>query len=160
MTETTTSRHGDFTGLAQAYSQYRPVYAEPVRDALLGLLPGTPAELDAADIGAGTGLWTRMLAACGFRSVTAVEPNDQMRAAGLGDSDGTGIVWRDGRAEATGLPSASCDLVTMASSLHWADFDAGTAEIARVLRPGGWFVALWNPRLVEANPRLARIEAE
>jgi SAM-dependent methyltransferase len=48
----------------------------------------------------------------------------------------------------------------MASSFHWADFERATAELRRILRPGGWFVALWNTRMVEANPLLAEIEAE
>ena len=45
-------------------------------------------------------------------------------------------------------------------SFHWVDFERGTAEFARVLRPRGRFVALWNPRLVEASPLLAEIEAK
>ena len=47
----------------------------------------------------------------------------------------------------------------MASSLHWADFDKACVEFHRILRPGGVFAALWNPRLIEANPLLVEIEA-
>jgi SAM-dependent methyltransferase len=47
----------------------------------------------------------------------------------------------------------------MASSFHWANFETATAEFHRVLRPGGRFTALWNPRLIEANPLLVEIEA-
>jgi SAM-dependent methyltransferase len=47
----------------------------------------------------------------------------------------------------------------MASSFHWVDFERATREFWRVLRPGGRFTALWNPRLVEANPLLEEIEA-
>jgi SAM-dependent methyltransferase len=46
----------------------------------------------------------------------------------------------------------------MASSFHWADFDKATAEFHRALRPSGVFVALWNPRYIEANPLLVEIE--
>lgn len=158
--ERASTRHGDFTGLADDYSNYRSGYAPSVRAALLGLLGRPPAELDVADVGAGTGIWTRMLAELGFRSVTAIEPNDDMRGNGIRDSIGTPIGWRPGRGEETGLEDDSVDLVSMASSFHWVDFDRGTEEFRRVLRPGGWFVALWNPRLVEANPLLAEIEAE
>lgn len=160
---TTTIRkisHGDFTNLAEPYSRYREGYATSVRSALLGLL-GRPADgLDAVDIGAGTGIWTRMLAQAGFRSVTAVEPNASMRKAGIRDSADFPISWRPGTGEQTGLANGTADLVSMASSFHWVDFDAGTAEFCRLLRPGGWFVALWNPRLIEANPVLAEIEME
>jgi SAM-dependent methyltransferase len=48
----------------------------------------------------------------------------------------------------------------MASSFHWADFDQACAEFHRILRPGGLFVALWNPRFIEANPLLVEIEAQ
>ena len=48
----------------------------------------------------------------------------------------------------------------MASSLHWADFDKACDEFHRILRPGGVFVALWNPRFIEANPLLVEIEAQ
>jgi len=47
----------------------------------------------------------------------------------------------------------------MASSFHWAKFSAATKEFYRVLRPGGRFTALWNPRLIEVNPLLVEIEA-
>ena len=46
----------------------------------------------------------------------------------------------------------------MASSFHWVDTEKGLAEFARVLRPDGRFIALWNPRRIEANPLLMEIE--
>jgi ubiquinone/menaquinone biosynthesis C-methylase UbiE len=160
MTSQTQRRLGDYTGLAENYSKYRSGYAPSVRAALLGLLAAPPSQLDAIDVGAGTGIWTRMLAEAGFRSLTAVEPNEDMRTNGMRDSAGTGIVWRVGRAEAIPVADDSVDLATMASSFHWVDFDRGTAEFCRILRPGGWFVALWNTRVIEANPLIAETEAE
>jgi ubiquinone/menaquinone biosynthesis C-methylase UbiE len=152
--------HGDFTGLADLYSRYRSGYAPSVASALLGLLGRPAGELDAVDVGAGTGIWSRMLAGAGCRSVVAVEPNAEMRARGELDSRDQPIRWQRGRGEDTGLPDHCADLLTMASSFHWVDFETGTAEFCRVLRPGGWFVVLYNPRVVEASPVLADIEAE
>jgi SAM-dependent methyltransferase len=152
-------RAGDFTGLASDYSQHRPDYCPSVLDALLGLLERPARDIDFADVGAGTGIWTRMVAAKGVKSASAGEPNDDMRSNGIADSAGTSIVWSAGKAEDTGLPAAACDWLTMASSFHWADFDAATREFHRVLRPGGRFTALWNPRLIEVNPLLVEIEA-
>jgi len=152
-------KHGDFTGLAENYAKFRPGYAPQVATAILGYVRCDAAAIDAADIGAGTGIWTRTLAARGLRSVVAVEPNDDMRRQGIETSRGTSITWRKGSAEATGLADCSADLVSMASSLHWADFDKACHEFHRILRPGGVFVALWNPRLIEANPLLVEIEA-
>lgn len=127
---------------------------------ILSLLTRPASEVDAADVGAGTGIWTRMLAAQSLRSVTAIEPSDEMRQQGILTSKAHGIQWRAGSAEQTGLPSQAYDLVSMASSFHWTDFDRACAEFQRMLRPGGRFVALWNPRMVELNPLLTEIEQE
>ena len=83
-----------------------------------------------------------------------------MREQGIASSKEHRIAWSKGTAEATGLPARSFDLVTMASSFHWADFERACDEFQRVLRPEGVFAALWNPRLIEANPLLVEIEAE
>jgi SAM-dependent methyltransferase len=152
-------KHGDFTGLAGDYAKFRPSYAPQAATAILSYVGRDAAGIDAADVGAGTGIWTRMLAARGLHSVVAVEPNADMRGQGIESSRGANIVWREGSAEATGLPEGSADLVSMASSLHWADFDKACVEFHRILRPGGVFAALWNPRLIEANPLLVEIEA-
>lgn len=151
-------KHGDFTGLAGNYARFRPGYAPQVATAILGYLGLDPATVDAVDVGAGTGIWTRTLAARGLRSVTAVEPNDDMREQGIETSKGTGVAWHKGSAEVTGRPDGSADLLSMASSFHWADFEKACAEFHRVLRPNGVFVALWNPRYIEANPLLVEIE--
>jgi SAM-dependent methyltransferase len=153
-------KHGDFTDLAGDYAKFRPGYAPQVAAAILRYAGCDPSALDAADVGAGTGIWTRMLAARGLRSVIAVEPNDAMRDQGIETTRGLGIEWRAGSAEATGLADGSVDLVSMASSLHWADFDKACGEFHRILRPGGLFVALWNPRMTELSPVLSEIEAE
>lgn len=151
-----TLKAGDFTGLAKHYANFRPDYSRSALNALLGLVGKPVSDVDFADVGAGTGIWTRMVQARGVRSVTAVEPNDDMRSEGA--VEGNGIRWLAGSAERTGLEDASCDWLTMASSFHWADFEVATAEFHRALRPGGLFTALWNPRLIEANPVLVEIE--
>jgi ubiquinone/menaquinone biosynthesis C-methylase UbiE len=153
-------KHGDYTGLAGDYAKFRPGYAPQVATAIVNYVGREIGGMDAADIGAGTGIWTRMLAAFGLHSVVAVEPNDDMRGRGMETSRGTNVVWRKGSAEETGLPDGCADLVSMASSLHWADFDRACDEFHRILRPGGVFVALWNPRHVEGNPLLMEIEAQ
>lgn len=159
MMATQTLKHGDFTGLAGNYSKYRPDYCASVLSALLALVGKPIPEIEAADIGAGTGIWTRMLAARGLRRVVAVEPNEDMRRHGIADSTGTGIEWQAGSGEATGLPAGAVDQLSMASSFHWVDIDRGLAEFHRVLRPGGRFVALWNPRFLDNSPELLDIEA-
>jgi SAM-dependent methyltransferase len=95
------------------------------------------------DLGAGTGLLTRVVRDLGH-DVTAVEPDPGMRAQ---LASGTpGVVIRDGSAEATGLPAAAMDAVLAGAAYHWFKPELAHPEIARVLRPGGAFAALWNDR--------------
>jgi SAM-dependent methyltransferase len=159
MTETTI-KHGNFDSLAGDYAQFRPGYAASIVRAVLSLIGRPAREVDAVDVGAGTGIWTRMVAAQHLHSVTAVEPSDEMRRHGAETAPELGIAWRRGTAEETGLPSGAYDLVSMASSFHWTDFDKACAEFQRILRPGGRFLALWNPRMIELNPLLVEIERE
>jgi len=150
---------GDFSSLAESYGKYRQGYAESVLTALLSLLGTPPNRAEAIDVGAGTGLWTRMIASRGLARVTAVEPNDDMRAVGEDQTKSLQITWLKGSGELVPLNDACCDMVSMASSFHWVDFDKGTREFHRILRPGGRFVALWNPRLPATDPLLQDIQA-
>lgn len=53
-------------------------------------------------------------------------------------------IW-SGEADAIGLPDAAVDLVVTINTVAiWPDLDAGMAEIARVLRPGGRAVVSWH----------------
>lgn len=53
-----------------------------------------------------------------------------------------GIEYRVARADASGLPDQSVDLVTVAQALHWLDPEPFFAEVRRVLAPGG-AIAVW-----------------
>ena len=55
------------------------------------------------------------------------------------------------RAESSGLPDASADLVTVAQALHWFDLRAFFAEVSRVLVPRGVFAA-WCYGLLTIAP--------
>jgi SAM-dependent methyltransferase len=151
-------KSGDFTGLANDYSKHRPNYSSSVLNGLIGLLDKPIKQIDFVDVGAGTGIWTRMVNSAGVKSAVAVEPNSDMRANGLKDCKQTEIQWIEGNSEQTNLNDRSCDWLTMASSFHWSDFDLAIEEFKRLLRPGGHFTALWNPRLIEVNPILVEIE--
>ena len=149
---------GDFTGLAKAYSENRPDYSISVMKGILGLIDKPIKDIDFVDVGAGTGIWSRMVYGIGVNSIISIEPNSDMRDAGINDSQSTKINWMAGSAEQTGLSNESTDWLSMASSFHWADFAMATKEFHRVIRPGGLFTALWNPRLIEVNPILIEIE--
>lgn len=149
---------GDFTALAPDYSENRPDYCPSVLRGLVGLLEKDIKDVDFVDVGAGTGIWTRMVYKTQVKSVIAIEPNCSMRQIGMNDSKNFNIRWRCASAESTGLPNSSVDWLSMASSFHWANFTEATREFYRVIRPGGRFTALWNPRLIETNPTLQEIE--
>lgn len=150
---------GDFTGLADNYSKFRPGYAGTVLDAVLDYCAMPYSDIHFADVGAGTGIWTRLVTEKGVAKAWAVEPNSDMRSQGQRDSEGCPISWQNGTGTDTGLPSESVDLLTMASSFHWVDYNQGIDEFMRVLKPGGTLCVLWNPRYIEVNPLLVEIEA-
>ena len=150
-------QHGDYTLLAPDYARHRPAYSDTVLKAIIGLIGKDARKIHAVDVGAGTGIWTRMVSRQGC-GVTAIEPNDEMRKFGIAHDEASTIRWLKGKAEETGLPRNCCDLVTMASSFHWTKFDKAAKEFNRILKAGGWFAALWNTRSLENNPLLVEIE--
>jgi ubiquinone/menaquinone biosynthesis C-methylase UbiE len=152
-----TLQRGDFTQLAAHYHN-RVGYSRQVLGAIARLLPVPMSKLKVADVGAGTGKLTEELLGIGA-TVIAVEPNDAMRAEGMKQLPGGGVTWRKGSGEETGLEAQSVDWVTMGSSFHWVDLEKGLKEFHRILRPGGAFTAVWNPRDLERSAAQSRIDA-
>jgi SAM-dependent methyltransferase len=75
-----------------------------------------------------------------FDRVIATDPSDeQIRRATAHER----IEYRVARAESSGLPDASVDLVTAAQALHWLDAPAFFGEAKRVLADGG-AIAVWG----------------
>lgn len=130
-----------FSDRATDYARYRPGYPTAAIDAILSGLP-PPAQLVAADVGAGTGISSQLLAERGLR-VFAVEPNRAMREASRAHPC---ITWVDGTAEATGLPTASHDFVTVAQAFHWFDVASTAREFQRILSTDGRLAIMWNRR--------------
>ena len=127
-----------FCGLAQAYERYRPGYPS---GAIAAIVNDLPRAADIADVGAGTGISTRALAAAGTRPI-AIEPNAEMRAVALAQ----GCDARDGTAAATRLVSLSVDAVTAFQAFHWFARADALAEFARILRRAGRLAIVWNER--------------
>ncbi len=143
-----------FADRARDYVKFRPDYPEAAIDAILAGL-GPASSLTTADVGAGTGIATRQLAARGVH-VIALEPNPAMREAAAAHPH---VVWRDGTAEATGLAAESVDLVVCAQAFHWFRQSEAIAEFHRILRAGGRLALMWNSRDVRHPLTRAYVEA-
>lgn len=143
-------KHGDFTNLAGDYSKYRPSYNTSVVRTILGTVGKEPCSIKAADVGAGTGIFTKCLMDAGIQNLVAVEPNTDMRERGI-EFLGENVDFVSGSAEKTGLEPGKFDLITMASSFHWPNTQLALKEFDRILSDKGVFCALWNPRLTEKS---------
>jgi SAM-dependent methyltransferase len=134
-----------FSGLSELYARHRPTYPAAALDliqARCGLGPGALL----VDVGCGTGISTRLFAARGV-PVIGIDPNDDMRAraeAMTPPPGGPAPEYRQGTAEATGLPDGCAAAVLAAQAFHWFDAPAALREFRRVLRSGGHVALVWN----------------
>jgi len=146
-----------FSNRVDTYVRARPSYPPEVLDLLAehcGLVP----QAAVADVGAGTGILTRLLLGRGA-TVFAVEPNAVMRAAAeaaLGSEPGFRSIAST--AEATTLPDRSIDQITAGQAFHWFDPEPTRREWARILRPGGRVAMIWNDRRATGTPFLEACE--
>jgi SAM-dependent methyltransferase len=132
------------------YERGRPGWPREVVD-----IAGLPATATVLDLGAGTGKLTRLLVSA-FRRVIAVEPAEPMRrlletlcpeAEALG-----------GSGQEIPLSDASLDAVFAAQAFHWFADERALGEIARILRPGGALVVLWNLPAGPTDPSIPAVE--
>ncbi|WP_353259175.1 class I SAM-dependent methyltransferase [Prochlorothrix hollandica] len=128
-----------FTEKVKDYSQYRADYPDAMFKALLADL-GALDQVQAVDVGAGTGIASRQLADRGVR-VIAIEPDAAMVAGALPHPQ---VDFRLGSGETTGLPDHTVDLITCFQSFHWLQFRPSLKEFHRILKPGGKLALVWN----------------
>ena len=134
----------DYTALAAAYLK-RPDYADAAIDAML-TIAGLEKGEQVCDVGAGVAHLTLMLATREL-VVTAVEPNDAMRANGIKRTEGlANVQWYEGTGEQTCQSANAFDMVTFGSSFNVCDRPTALKETARILKPRGWFACMWNHR--------------
>ena len=133
----------DYTDLAASYVQRSDYSAELVQRtlSLLGCQAGTPA----LEVGAGTGKLTALLCDQGL-DLTALEPNERMRAVAFSKGLDRRARWLAARGEALPVKSQSCELVAFGSSFNVLPAPLALDECVRVLKPGGHWLAIWNHR--------------
>jgi SAM-dependent methyltransferase len=125
-----------FGEVADEYDRLR---SGPSAEALDWLLPEHAT--DVLEIGAGTGILTRLLSRR-VAHLIAVEPDDRMRAV-LAVAD-PGIEVLEGQAEEIPADPSSVDVVIAQSAWHWVDESRAIPDVARVLRPGGRLSLVWT----------------
>ena len=145
----------DYTGHAAHYDKRADYCAAAIEELLAAI--GCTRSRPVAEIGAGTGKLTKELLKRGL-TVSAVEPNEAMRAIGTRNTQGGSVTWSIGTGEASGLADASAYAVFFGSSFNVVDQGAALSEAARILMPRGWFACMWNHRDLE-DPVQQHIEA-
>ncbi len=146
-----------FSGRADVYTLYRPSYPAEI----IGILErecGLTQDAAVADVGSGTGKLTQLFLRNGNR-VFGIEPNAEMRALAEREFEGHALFESiAGRAEETTLPPRAVDLVVAGQAFHWFDPERARREFARILRPPGWVVLVWNVRQVDGTSFLKAYE--
>ena len=96
------------------------------------------------EIGAGAGTATRTLLALGANPLVAIEPDARSAAYLRAAEPSPSLQVRPETFEAAELPAGGFDLAISATAFHWLDEPLALAKIAGLLKPGGWWAALWN----------------
>lgn len=144
-----------FSSRAADYHLYRPSYPSALLDDLSSLV-GTGKKY--AEIGSGTGIFTRLLLERS-NEVWAVEPNEAMRAFAEKDlQEFAGFHSVAASAEETGLPNQAFDSIAVAQAFHWFDLNRCLPEFKRILTSGGKVALIWNYRLPTGTPFLEDYE--
>ena len=138
-----------FSGHAAAYATHRPTYPAVLAD---WLAEQAPARGTALDCGCGNGQLSILLADR-FDHVVATDASAQQIASAVVHPR---VDYRVAPAEASGLPDASVDLITVAQAAHWFDLNTFYAEVRRVARPGA-VLALITYVNVITDPEISAI---
>lgn len=120
---------------AGRYDRARPGYPADLIGRIVAASPGR----DFLDVGCGTGISSRLLAAAGCR-VLGLDPDPRMaERARLGGTETEVAKFED-----WDRAGRSFDAVTAAQAWHWVDPVAGAAKAAAALRPRGRLAVFWN----------------
>jgi SAM-dependent methyltransferase len=129
-----------FDALAEDYDAARPSYPDGLYQALEDATGPLAGKL-VLEGGAGTGIATRQLSARGAR-IVALDIGELMLRRAQARSPQACFLIADGNAAP--LRDGCVDIACFAQSWHWFTGGHAAREIARVLRPGGYWAAWWN----------------
>lgn len=132
------------------YAKYRPDFPSEIIDFLYASGDISNSSV-IADIGSGTGRFTRLLLEKG-NLVYGVERNNEMRAkAEELLSKYTKFISISGSAEETSLNSKSVDLITVAQAFHWFDKEKCLLEFKRIIKNNGKVFIVWDDFVGDYN---------
>lgn len=147
-----------FSNRVNDYIKYRPTYPSDAIDYIYEMIKLNPHST-VVDIGAGTGIFSKLLVERGT-TVIAVEPNQEMRNAAIHFLENApNFRAVDGSAESTSLEDKSVDVIVCAQAFHWFDLTAAKIEFKRILKENGKVVLIWNTRQTEGSPFLKGTES-
>ncbi len=135
-----------FSGHAGTYASFRPSYPPEVFDFEASLTRGRSLAWDCAT---GNGQAAADLAER-FERVIATDASAQQLEHAIPHPK---VEYRQALAEQSGIEGGMVDLVTVATAVHWFDFDPFYAEVERVLAPGG-ALAVWAYDLARISPEV------
>jgi SAM-dependent methyltransferase len=125
------------------YHAARPGYPDWVYDVIhehCGLRQNTAT----FEIGPGTGIATRRLLELGANPLVAVEPDNRLAGFLCETIQSDALTVIRSSFEDAVLPGAGFDLGFSATAFHWLDEETALKKVADLLRPGGWWVMVWN----------------
>lgn len=125
------------------YHRARPIYPEWVYDTLTSRC-GLRRNAAVVEIGAGTGIASRRLLELGANPLVAIEPDPRLAEFLRANNPDDALTVMVVPFEDAVLDNSAFDLAVCATALHWLDEASVLQKISRVLRPGGWWAALWN----------------
>ena len=121
----------------------RPEYPEWVYETLTSRC-GLRRKTAVFEIGAGTGTATLRLLELGADPLVAIEPDPRLAEFLRANEPDKALTVMVSPFEDAALENAAFDLGVSATAFHWLEEKSALAKIASLLRPGGWWAAVWN----------------
>jgi ubiquinone/menaquinone biosynthesis C-methylase UbiE len=132
-----------FSGHADLYAKYRPLYPQELYDFVLKFIP---EKNKALDCGTGNGQAAGVLADH-FKEVHATDISQDQLARGIQKPN---LIYHLTPAEVLPFQDNEFDLITVATALHWFQFQEFFAEVNRVGKNNGVFAA-WAYSVVKTE---------
>jgi len=135
-----------FSKQSQGYTRYRPVYPSTLYSWLASLVPSRKRVWDCAT---GNGQAAVALADHFLEVVATDASENQITHCKVNPR----VCYYAAPAEASGLESASMDMITVAQAIHWFNFHDFFTESRRVLKPEG-VLAIWGYGILKISPEI------